>query len=490
MTSNTTIFTDIDFDKPGKQVGFLNLPHSPHRRRVGRRPDPGLRHQERAGADRPPRRRQPRRRIRRADHARPPDPRPRPGRDPGPPDHHSGDQPAGGGGRQPGLAGRRQELQPHLSGSPIGTVTEQISHYVNDVLFPAGGRLHRPAFGRLVAVAHAQRHHRAGARSRPHEAQHRGGARLRRADDRRDRQSRRSAHLDGVGRARRPDVGRDRDGRRRHRSRRRRCRSASAACATCWRISACCRRRSRDRRPRRRGSCRFPGGKGYVYATADGVFEPFHANGAEVREGEPAGQIHFLTNPGSCAGVAALPHRRHRLWPAAAGAGQAGQLLPGRRDAIHGAAWMIALDDVRAAARASPATCAARRHGGERAAAADVAGARVAEARISPGDRLVQGARRHQQAAGDAAQSISPKGIVTASGGNHGLATARAGRLADVPTTIFLPENVSPPKLAKLKQWGADVRIVGDVWDESNVAALTHSPRRPAPPISIPSPIR
>ena len=63
-------------------------------------------------------------------------------------------------------------------------------------------------------------------------------------------------------------------------------------------------------------------------------------------------------------------------------------------------------------------------------------------------------------------------GIVTASGGNHGLATARAGRLANVATTIFLPENVSPPKVAKLKQWGADVRIGGAVWDESNVAAL------------------
>jgi threonine dehydratase len=64
------------------------------------------------------------------------------------------------------------------------------------------------------------------------------------------------------------------------------------------------------------------------------------------------------------------------------------------------------------------------------------------------------------------------KGIVTASGGNHGLATARAGKLAGVPTTIFLPENVSPAKIAKLKQWGVDLRIGGVVWDESNVAAL------------------
>ena len=29
--AETTIFTDIDYDKPGKQVGYLHLPHSPHR---------------------------------------------------------------------------------------------------------------------------------------------------------------------------------------------------------------------------------------------------------------------------------------------------------------------------------------------------------------------------------------------------------------------------------------------------------------------------
>ncbi|MEA2783458.1 MAG: threonine dehydratase, partial [Rhodospirillaceae bacterium] len=35
-------------------------------------------------------------------------------------------------------------------------------------------------------------------------------------------------------------------------------------------------------------------------------------------------------------------------------------------------------------------------------------------------------------------------GVVTASGGNHGLAVARAGHLARVPTTVFLPDNASP----------------------------------------------
>lgn len=63
-------------------------------------------------------------------------------------------------------------------------------------------------------------------------------------------------------------------------------------------------------------------------------------------------------------------------------------------------------------------------------------------------------------------------GIVTASGGNHGIATARAGFMAQVPATIFLPSNASLEKIEKLRAWKADVRIVGSAWHESNVAAL------------------
>jgi threonine dehydratase len=63
-------------------------------------------------------------------------------------------------------------------------------------------------------------------------------------------------------------------------------------------------------------------------------------------------------------------------------------------------------------------------------------------------------------------------GIVAASGGNHGIATARAGYMAGVPTTIFLPSNAAPAKIEKLKAWGAAIRIVGSAWHESNEAAL------------------
>jgi threonine dehydratase len=68
-------------------------------------------------------------------------------------------------------------------------------------------------------------------------------------------------------------------------------------------------------------------------------------------------------------------------------------------------------------------------------------------------------------------------GLVTASGGNHGLAVARTAHVAGVPAAIFLPSNVSLSKLHKLKGWGAQVEIVGDVWDAANEAALAYAER-------------
>lgn len=41
----------------------------------------------------------------------------------------------------------------------------------------------------------------------------------------------------------------------------------------------------------------LPGPDAYVLATDEGVFEPYHENGAAVRAGEPAGRIHFLNDP-------------------------------------------------------------------------------------------------------------------------------------------------------------------------------------------------
>lgn len=64
------------------------------------------------------------------------------------------------------------------------------------------------------------------------------------------------------------------------------------------------------------------------------------------------------------------------------------------------------------------------------------------------------------------------RGIVTASGGNHGLAVAYVGWLGKTTATVFLPENVSPEKAKKLGSWGAKVVIQGRQWHEANRAAL------------------
>jgi threonine dehydratase len=77
---------------------------------------------------------------------------------------------------------------------------------------------------------------------------------------------------------------------------------------------------------------------------------------------------------------------------------------------------------------------------------------------------------------GTPAEAVA-RGIVTASGGNHGLAVARTAHEAGVPATIFVPSGVSPAKVEKMKAWGARVEIAGDVWDISNAAALDHAER-------------
>ena len=69
------------------------------------------------------------------------------------------------------------------------------------------------------------------------------------------------------------------------------------------------------------------------------------------------------------------------------------------------------------------------------------------------------------------------RGLVTASGGNHGLAVAYAGWLAGTPTRIYLPSNTPGSKADKLRRWNAQVVIEGAVWDDANQAALTAADR-------------
>jgi threonine dehydratase len=64
------------------------------------------------------------------------------------------------------------------------------------------------------------------------------------------------------------------------------------------------------------------------------------------------------------------------------------------------------------------------------------------------------------------------RGIVTASGGNHGIAVAYAGYATGAPATIFLPRSVARDKLPSIEGWGARTVITGEAWDDSHRVAL------------------
>jgi threonine dehydratase len=59
-------------------------------------------------------------------------------------------------------------------------------------------------------------------------------------------------------------------------------------------------------------------------------------------------------------------------------------------------------------------------------------------------------------------RKISAKGVVAASGGNHGAAVAYAAMRLNVPAKIFVPTISSPAKLQRIRGYGADLVVEGD----------------------------
>ncbi len=71
--------------------------------------------------------------------------------------------------------------------------------------------------------------------------------------------------------------------------------------------------------------------------------------------------------------------------------------------------------------------------------------------------------------------ALVARGVITASGGNHGLGVAYAARQAGAPSIIYLPEGTPREKADKLDAWGAEVVIEGKVWNESNNLAMARA---------------
>ncbi|MGJ7580760.1 threonine/serine dehydratase [Variovorax sp. RHLX14] len=71
------------------------------------------------------------------------------------------------------------------------------------------------------------------------------------------------------------------------------------------------------------------------------------------------------------------------------------------------------------------------------------------------------------------ANDIPAGGVVVASGGNAGIATAAAARALGVRCEVFLPGVSSEAKRARLRALGAEVTVVGDAYADALAACLT-----------------
>ena len=68
-------------------------------------------------------------------------------------------------------------------------------------------------------------------------------------------------------------------------------------------------------------------------------------------------------------------------------------------------------------------------------------------------------------------KDVIARGVVTASGGNHGLGVAYAARQLGVPATVYVPETAPAVKRERIAAWGADVRLVGQEYAAAAEAA-------------------
>jgi threonine dehydratase len=68
-------------------------------------------------------------------------------------------------------------------------------------------------------------------------------------------------------------------------------------------------------------------------------------------------------------------------------------------------------------------------------------------------------------------RSIPPAGVIAASGGNHGVAVAYAAGRLGIRARIFVPSVASPSKIERIRRYGADLTIVGDLYHDALVAS-------------------
>lgn len=70
---------------------------------------------------------------------------------------------------------------------------------------------------------------------------------------------------------------------------------------------------------------------------------------------------------------------------------------------------------------------------------------------------------------------VRVRGVITASGGNHGAALAYAAWRLGIPARVYLPARASADRVARIRMWGAELFQYGMNWDEAHAQALTHA---------------
>ncbi len=80
-------------------------------------------------------------------------------------------------------------------------------------------------------------------------------------------------------------------------------------------------------------------------------------------------------------------------------------------------------------------------------------------------------------------RKVPDVGVVAASGGNHGAAVAYAAMKLKVPAKIFVPSVSSPAKVARIRDYGADLTIAGDRYADALAASEAWAEKTGAMPV-------
>jgi threonine dehydratase len=73
------------------------------------------------------------------------------------------------------------------------------------------------------------------------------------------------------------------------------------------------------------------------------------------------------------------------------------------------------------------------------------------------------------------------EGVVTASGGNHGLAVAFVCNELKIPSIVYLPANSTQEVIDSIKFWGGTPVLHGSSWDEANDEAQEYARKMELP---------